>query len=204
METSERAIVFVGITGASGSLYGIRAIGVLLDLGYRVHACSSRPGSQVLAYETGIASLEEFRKSLPSDQAERLSLYGPHDFFAPAASGSNRYDAVIIIPCSTSTLAHVAYGTTTNLIHRAADCALKQKAPVVLVVRETPLSLVHLRAMVAAAEAGATILPASPAFYTRPKHLDDAIDFVVGKALEAAGIDHDLYPRWASEEGTNS
>lgn len=204
MGISERGLVFVGITGASGSVYGIRAIGALLDLGYRVHACSSQPGSQVLAYETGISSLEAFRKSLPPDQAEQLSLYGPDDFFAPAASGSNRYDAVMVIPCSISTVAHVAYGTTTNLIHRAADVALKQKAPLVLVVRETPLSLVHLRAMVVAAEAGATILPASPAFYTRPKNLDEAIDFIVGKALEAAGIDHDLYPPWASREDANS
>lgn len=188
--------VFVGITGASGAVYGLRVIEVLLERGFEVVAAASDTGQQVIRYELGIASLEAFARSLPSERAERLRVYPPSDFFSPVASGSNRLRAAIVAPCSTSTLAHVAYGTSRNLIHRAADVALKQGYPLALVVRESPLGLVHIRAMEAAALAGARIVPASPGFYARPKSLEDAIDFVVGKALEAVGIEHELYERW--------
>lgn len=193
---------FVGITGASGTSIGIKLTSELLKTGNRVSLCFSEPAKLVAATEllSGSFSPDEIKRlisdmNVSTDGLELVEAdYLDHD----AASGSSGFSAVFVCPCSMSTLARIAYGTGTNLIHRAADVALKERKKLILVPRETPLSLVHLRAMVAAAEAGAVIVPPSPAFYPSPESIDDVINFIVGKVLDVAGIDNNLYRRWKS------
>jgi 4-hydroxy-3-polyprenylbenzoate decarboxylase len=125
-----------------------------------------------------------------------LAAYGKEEWFAPAASGSNPADAMVICPCSMGSLAAIAHGLADNLIERAADVILKEKRPLILVARETPFSLIHLRNMTALAEAGAIILPANPGFYHRPQNVEQVIDFIVARILDQLGIAHDLMKRW--------
>ncbi len=197
--------IFVGITGASGSIYGLRLIKVLSSLNFEVEVCFSEAGIKVTRYETdlrigeGKDKIKEELTSYLSIPDDRVEVFLEDDFFAPAASGSNLYRAIFIAPCSMSTLSHVAYGTGRNLIHRAAEVALKQGYPLILLPRETPVSLVHLRAMVSVAEAGAKIVLPSPAFYHRPQSVEALVDFVIGKMLDAAGIENNLFKRWQSQ-----
>jgi len=128
--------------------------------------------------------------------AGRASVYAPGDLAAPPASGSSCPDAVVVCPCSMSTAAHVALGATRTLIHRVADVALKERRPLVLVPRETPLTQIHLRRLLELAEAGAIVLPAMPGFYSRPETLQDVVDHVSGKVLSALGFDQTLFPPW--------
>lgn len=193
---------FVGITGASGTIYGVRLAQHLLSSGHTVFVCFSKAAKKVACEELDLpqkgfqeALLSRFFSSTPEPV-----LLEEEEINTPPASGSAGIQAVFIAPCSTSTLCHIAFGTTRNLIHRAADVALKEKRRLVLVVRETPLSRIHLRAMVYCCEAGAVILPASPAFYHRPSTVEEMIDFVVGKALDAAGIGHSLFKRYKVED----
>jgi len=194
--------VFVGITGASGSIYGLRLIQELVKRAYFVEICFSKSGLQIARFETGIrfsddaSSLREDLVTNLSVKASRIIVFNENNFFSEPASGSNKYDAVFIVPCSMSSVAHIAYGTTRNLIQRAAEVALKQGYPLVLVPRETPVSLIHLRAMTVAAESGAKIVLPVPAFYQKPKSIDHIINFVVGKVLDAVGIENKLYRRW--------
>ncbi len=194
--------VFVGITGASGSIYGLRLIQELVKKDYFVEVCFSKAGLQIARFETGIRfsddapSLKEDLASNLSVKASRIFIFNENDLFSEPASGSNKYDAVFIVPCSMSSVAHIAYGTTRNLIQRAAEVALKQGYPLVLAPRETPVSLVHLRAMTVAAESGAKIVLPTPAFYQKPESIDHIINFVVGKVLDAVGIENKLYRRW--------
>jgi polyprenyl P-hydroxybenzoate/phenylacrylic acid decarboxylase-like protein len=185
----------VAVTGASGAIYARRTLELLAAQvaegdALEVDWVSSSTAPQVWEAELG--------EPLPSTIAS-LRRWDRLDFRAPFASGSNAPDAVIVVPCSMSTLARVAHGGGDDLIARACEVALKERRRLILVVRETPLSLVHLRNMVAATEAGALVLPAVPSFYAGIRTLEQAVDSVVARALDHAGIRLELLPRWGAE-----
>ena len=182
----------VCITGASGSVYGIRVIKALIGSGHEVHGIVSGWGGRVLERETGrpfISWMAEL--GLPEE-----NVYAPEDLGALPASGSFKLDGTIVAPCSMNSIGAIASGVCLNLIHRAAQTALKEGRPLVLVPRETPLSLPCLRNLSALAEAGAAILPACPAFYHDPQSMDDLIDFVVAKILDRLSIAHNFDTVW--------
>lgn len=189
---------FVGITGASGSVYGVKLTLELLNLGFKVYLCFSQAGKIVASEELEIPGKELFKVLREKYFGENTNLVYLEDdeIDSPPASGSSQIDYYFIAPCSVSTLSHIAYGLTRNLIHRAADVALKERRKLILVLRETPLSTIHLEAMLKVSNAGAIVLPASPAFYHHPKSIDDLVNFVIGKALDAAGINNSLYKRY--------
>lgn len=190
--------VFVGITGASGAPYALRLLGALAAAGRRLSLCISDVGVDVVRHELDLTVTgreEVTRRLLDAAQAE-AHVYLPGDLAAPPSSGSAAPDAAIVCPCSLSTAAAIALGMTETLIHRVGMVALKERRPLVLVPREMPLSSIHLRRLLEASEAGAMVLPAMPAFYNRPRSLDDAIDHVVGKVLSVVGVAHELYPPW--------
>lgn len=191
------------MTGASGAPYGVRLLEVLVRAGRTVHLLVSPAAVQVLEQEMDRrVRLEQFRLAdLLGDAAGRLGAGAVHyhdyrDFRAGVASGSFPTAGMAICPCSMGTAAAVAHGLSQNLIHRAADVHLKERRKLVLVPRETPLGVVQLRNLAACAEAGAVVLPAMPAFYTRPQSLDDMVNFVVGRVCDQLGVAHELFPRW--------
>lgn len=177
----------VAITGASGVVYGKRLLEVLEGKS-ETHLIISRAGEKLIEHE-----LETTKREL-----EKLAshVYDEDDLCAPLASGSFMTDGMVIIPCSMKTLAGVAHGYSENLILRAADVALKERRRLILVPRETPLSSVHLRNLLELSMQGVVIVPAMPAFYHRPKTVEDLVDFVVGKVLDSLGLEHELYKRW--------
>jgi len=197
----------VAMTGASGAPYGVRLLEVLLSTGRTVHLVISPAAVEVMERELGSpVRLDRFdpaalfgERGRPMDTS-RLAYHHFMDFQAGIASGSFLTAGMAICPCSMGTVAAVAHGLSQNLIHRAADVHLKERRKLVLVPRETPLGLVQLRNLTACAEAGAVILPAMPAFYTRPGTLDDAINFVVGRVCDQFGVEHDLLKRWGEPE----
>jgi len=180
--------LIVAITGASGVIYGKRLLEVLREKNVETHLIISRAAEKVIEHELEIAKgdLEELA-NYP---------YDVDDLSAPFVSGSFKTDGMIIIPCSMKTLAGIAHGYSDNLVLRAADVTLKEKRKLVLVPRETPFNVIHLRNMLALAEQGVVIVPAMPAYYHKPKGINDLVDFVVGKVLDLLGIDHTLYKRW--------
>jgi 4-hydroxy-3-polyprenylbenzoate decarboxylase len=182
---------FVGITGASGAIYSVRLVEALLENEVSVEVCASEMGEKVLAYEMGGLSTRKLA------EAHGFKRYAPDDLFAPPASGTSVPDATVIAPASVSTLGNIANGTGTNLIHRVADVALKERRRLVILEREMPYSLVHLRNMMAVTEAGGVVISAAPGFYNHPETIDDLMDFVVGKVLDMMGIaGHELVERW--------
>ena len=189
--TTRRLIV--GITGASGIIYGVRFIERLHERGdTELHLIMSDAARLTLAQEMGRSP-----KELESKVAV---MHNVRDLAAGVASGSFRTAGMVVVPCSMNTLGAIAYCQTTNLLTRAADVCLKERRRLILVTRETPLHLGHLRAMVAAAEAGAIILPPVPAFYFGPRTIDDLIDHLIGKILDQLGWDHSLFKRWGETE----
>ncbi len=181
--------IIIGISGASGVQYGIRLIETLKDIeDFETHLVISESAKKLISIETNF-SLED---------VEELGdhVYRDDDFTAPIASGSHRTEGMVIAPCSMKTLASIATGMSDTLISRAADVCLKEKRPLVLMTRETPLNLIHIENMERAAKAGASILPACPAFYSGPESVDEIIDFMAGRALDLLGIEHGLYRRW--------
>lgn len=194
--------VAVGVTGASGALYAVRTLAALLAAGVRVDLVVSDFGRRLLADELGPDAAAD--RLVPYLTARygvavapgALTVHRNRDAGAAIASGTSPCDAMVIVPCSMKTLAGVAHGLSRNLIERAADVALKERRPLVIVPRETPLSLPQLRNMVLCAEAGAHLLPAMPAFYQRPATLDDLADFMAGKIVSCLGLEHDLFPAW--------
>src|SRR5262245_6383487 len=197
----------VAMTGASGSPYGVRLIEVLLRAGRTVHLVISPAATEVAERELGIQlDLTRFDPSPllgPAAQGLDLSLLHYHhfrDFKAGIASGSFLTAGMVICPCSMGTVAAIAHGTSENLIHRAADVHLKERRKLVLVPRETPLGLIQLRNLTTVAEAGASVLPAMPAFYTLPKSVTDMIDFIVGRVCDQLGVEHGLLKRWGAEQ----
>jgi 4-hydroxy-3-polyprenylbenzoate decarboxylase len=187
METGTMRLV-LAITGSSGVVYGVRLLEACRDLGVETDLIISRSAGTLLELELG---------KRPEDlQGLATRSYQPDDLTAPIASGSYRVDGMVIAPCSMKTLGAVANGFASDLISRAADVMLKQGRPLVLVPRETPLNLIHLENMVKLKRAGATILPAAPAFYHKPEKISDLVDFIVGRILEMFGVEHGLYRRW--------
>lgn len=187
----------VCVTGASGSVYGLRVLEALVGLGHEAHALFSDWGARVTLSETG-TSADAWLDGLGIGPERR---YKPSDLFAAPASGSFRLDGTAVVPCSMSSLGAMAGGHGLNLVHRAAAVALKEGWPLVLCPRETPLTLIDLKNMCALAEAGAVILPASPGFYHRPASIDQLVDFVAGRILDRLGVQHELCPRWAGPNG---
>lgn len=184
--------IIVAITGASGVQYGLNLIKRLVELEHEIDLVVSDGAKKVMKYEV--------KDDVEEILSMATSIYDIKDIGAAIASGTHPSDGMIIIPCSMKTLAAVATGFSNNLIHRASDCMLKEERKLVLVLRETPLNLIHLRNMVTAKEAGATILPASPGFYREPQSIDDLVDFVVGKALSVFGIKHSIYTPWDPQD----
>lgn len=197
--------VAVGVTGASGAVYAVRTIAALLEQGCRVDLIVSDYGRRLLAEEVAPdVRLDGLLPYLAERYGERvhagsLVLHSHRDLGSALASGSHRSEAMVVVPCSMKTLAGIAHGLSQNLIERAADVMLKEKRRLIVVPRETPMSLPDLRNMVACAEAGAMVLPAMPAFYQKPQTIDDLAAFVAGKILDALGFEQSLFPAWKGE-----
>ncbi len=191
----------IGITGASGSIYGIRLIQELCLKNHTVDVVITSAGKMVMKEELGVTGFD-IKKLRLSHVKSQIRIWENDDFEAPFLSGSNPPEAMVLIPCSMGKLAAVANGISGNVLERTADVVLKEGRQLILVVRETPLSLIHLENMVKAAKAGARILPAMPAFYHHPKTIDDMVNFIVGKVLNLLRIEHTLFKGWRKEHGT--
>jgi 4-hydroxy-3-polyprenylbenzoate decarboxylase len=197
--------IALAITGASGALYAVRTLADLLVRGIHVELVVSDYGRRLLHDELGeAATIEKLMPYLSSKYGDgvtagSLTVHSNRDLGATIASGSHNCAAMAIVPCSMKTLAGIAHGLSRNLVERAADVMLKEQRKLVIVPRETPMSLPALKNMVLCAEAGAMVVPAMPAFYQQPKSLDDLADFMAGKILSALGFEHDLYPAWTGK-----
>jgi len=197
--------IAVAVTGASGAIYAARTIAALLEAGCNLELVFSDYGKRLLLDELGPdAKVERLRDMLGARYGDGVGrgtfvIHSNKDLGASLASGSHRCEAMVIVPCSMKTLAGVALGLSRSLIERAADVMLKEQRRLVLVPRETPMSLPSLKNMVTCAEAGAMILPAMPAFYQQPKTIDDLAAFVAGKILNALGFEQQLFPPWKGE-----
>ena len=178
----------IAITGCSGVVYGVRLLEACRKLGIETDLIVSQAAEKLLELELG-KTIKDIRKLATRN-------YSQDDLAAPLASGSVKTDGMVIAPCSMKTLGAIASGIADNLITRAADVTLKEGRPLVLVPRETPLNLIHLENMVKLKRAGATILPAMPGFYYKPKEISELIDFIVGRILDVLGVEHKLYRRW--------
>ncbi|MBZ5558437.1 MAG: UbiX family flavin prenyltransferase [Acidobacteriia bacterium] len=204
-DASRRPSIAIAITGASGAIYATRTLAALLERGTHVELIVSDYGRRLLHDELGdeaaVDRLMPFLKQKygAGVAAGSITLHNNRDHGATLASGSHGCSGMAIVPCSMKTLAAVAHGLSRSLIERAADVMLKEQRRLVIVPRETPMSLPQLRNMVLCAEAGAMILPAMPAFYQQPKTLDDLADFIAGKVLSALGFEHELYPAWTGQ-----
>ncbi|WP_151734474.1 UbiX family flavin prenyltransferase ['Paenibacillus yunnanensis' Narsing Rao et al. 2020] len=198
MTTAGKQKFVVGITGASGAIYGIRLTETLLALGHTVHLVVSQAGWRVFKEELGYAVTD--REGFLNEQFKGYPgslLYHPvQDIGASIASGSFRTAGMIIMPCSMGTLSAIAHGSSDNLMTRAADVMLKEGRPLVLVPRETPLHAIHLENMLKLSRLGVKLIPAMPAFYQGPTTMDDLVNFMVGKVLDSLNIEHQLFRRW--------
>jgi len=196
--------ISVGIAGASGAAYAVRLLQVLNSIGdvSKVHLVISTNGFTLLKQEMSISlSSKNFKiEQLIGEKSRKIRLYEIMDFYSPIASGSYPTDGMVIIPCSTGTLGSIAAGTSTNLMHRGAEVVLKERKKLVLVLRETPLSEIHLENCLRVTRAGGVILPASPGFYHRPTEIQNLIDFVVARVLDQFGLPHNVGRRWGRED----
>ena len=198
MRIAPGAPVTFGITGASGAPYAVRLLRALNESGTPVRLIVSGYGLRLLAEESGIEGVDGLRAA--TGDWSKVELYDSLDRGATPASGSAPSAGMVVCPCSMGTLASIAAGTSRNLVERAADVALKERRPLILVPRETPLSLIHLENMTRLTRAGATILPAAPGFYHRPQSIDDLVDFVAARILDHLGVEHGIGARWKSGE----
>lgn len=180
--------IVVAITGASGVIYGYELVKTLSQMEKEIHLILSPSGRELLSLELGL---------LPDDLSGYVKrLYSNDEMSSALSSGSNKFGSMVVAPCSMHTLASIASGDSSTLVSRAADIALKEGRRLVLVPRETPLNLIHIRNMETVTLAGATVLPAMPAFYHKPETVSDMVSFVVGKILDRLGIENDLFKRW--------
>ena len=204
--------IIVGITGASGAAYAQRMVQLLLAAGVHTHLVISPLGQRLLHDELGmegvdlsaLAGLPAGSDSADSDLLDRLILHNYRDVGATIASGSFKHNGMIVIPCSSNTLSCIAHGSAQNLLHRAAHVTLKERRKLVLVHREMPLSLVDIKNMQLATEAGAIVAPANPGFYMLPQTVEAMVEFVVGRCLDLLDIQHDLEIRWAKKKLTDA
>ncbi|OGT88946.1 MAG: aromatic acid decarboxylase [Gammaproteobacteria bacterium RIFOXYD12_FULL_61_37] len=197
--------IALAITGASGSIYGLRLLQWLVQSGRPVYLMVSQAGQIVLRMEQGIevpatpeAATRWFSERYDAVPGQ-IRVFGRQQWTAPVASGSNPPEAMVVCPCTTGTLASIAAGISNDLIDRAADVALKERRKLILVVRETPFSEIHLENMLKLTRMGAVVMPANPGFYHHPQTLDDLADFMVARVLDHLGIGHELMPRWGNE-----
>jgi len=186
--------LIIGISGASGTIYGVRVLQVLQGSGIETHLVMTRSAEVTLAYETDL--------KVKDVHALASVVHPVADIGAAISSGSFKTEGMIVAPCSIRSLAEIAYGNTTNLLSRAADVVLKERRRLVLMVRETPLHIGHLRTMTQATENGAIVMPPMPAFYARPKTIDEMVSHTVGRALDLFGIDNTLVRRWGEAGGS--
>ncbi|MDX1655157.1 MAG: flavin prenyltransferase UbiX [Candidatus Competibacteraceae bacterium] len=199
---ADRGPIALAMTGASGAQYGLRLLEYLLQSGERVYLMLSKPAQVVIGMETELslpgrpAAIRDFLLQRYGCRPEGLQVYGQEQWTAPVASGSAAARAMVVCPCTTGSLAAIASGSSDNLIERAADVAIKEQRRLVLVVRETPFSAIHLENMLKLARLGVVILPANPGFYHRPATVDDLVDFIVARVLDQLGVPNDLAPRW--------
>lgn len=193
--------VAIGITGASGAPYWRRLIEVLLGDGQEVHLVHSSNADAVCQAELA-EPMSDILTKLEAGAAEggRLRVFEKNDFYAPMASGTARYRGMVVVPCSMGTLGRIASGSSADLLTRAADVMLKERRRLVMLCRETPLNLIHLRNMTALTEAGAVIMPASPGFYQRPSGIDDLVDFMVQRICDQLELDVKIMKRWGEGE----
>ena len=196
------AVYTIAITGASGAPYGMRVLESLIKGGHRVYLTITGDGLHILNDETGLMLKGSemdiqfaLEKHLTAKEGQ-LRYFDEDNMYAPIASGSAKVDGMVVIPCSMKALSSIANGFASNLIERAADVTIKEKRKLIIVPRETPLSTIHLRNLLALSETGCHIIPAMPAFYHHPKKLQDMIDFLAGRVLDALGVENDLSPRW--------
>jgi 4-hydroxy-3-polyprenylbenzoate decarboxylase len=201
---SESAIT-LAITGASGAIYGLRLLEQLLIAQRTVYLLLSQPARIVLETELALSlpkeiiEIQAFLATRYHAQPKQLHVFDLNQWTAPPASGSAKIQAMVICPCSGGTLGALASGLSRSLIERAAEVALKERRKLILVTRETPLSVIHLENMLRLSRMGCVILPASPGFYYRPQHIDDLVNFIVARILDQLEIAHDLIPRWGSD-----
>jgi flavin prenyltransferase len=201
-DTLTRRSVVVAVTGASGALYATRTMAALLERGWHLELVVSDYGRRLLRDELGDAAAIDRIADYLADKygaavrSGTFTLYSNRDLGAKIASGSQGAEAMVVVPCSMKSLAGIAHGLSRNLVERAADVMLKERRRLIIVPRETPMSLPQLRNMVLCAEAGVMIMPAMPAFYQMPQTLDDLADFMAGKILSALGLSQELYPSW--------
>jgi 4-hydroxy-3-polyprenylbenzoate decarboxylase len=201
-DTGPRRSIAVAITGASGAIYAMRTLAALLERRCAIELIVSEYGRRLLRDELGdTASIDRLASYLGSKygvdvEKGSVTIHSNKDLGATIASGSHGCQAMVVVPCSMKSLAGIAHGLSRNLVERAADVMLKERHLLIIVPRETPMSLPQLKNMVLCAEAGAMIMPAMPAFYQMPRTLDDLADFMAGKILSALGFEHKLYPAW--------
>ena len=185
--------IIVGISGASGVIYGVKLLEILKTTDVETHLVMTKSAEITLAYEMDM--------KVSKVKALATKVYGPDDIAAAISSGSFKTEGMIVAPCSIRSLSEIAYGQTTSLLTRAADVALKERRRVILLLRETPLHLGHIKSMAAATEAGAIVMPPVPAFYARPKNLDEMVEHTVGRALDLFGIETGSVRRWGEDVG---
>ncbi len=199
--------VTLAMTGASGAQYGLRLLECLLEAGVHVYVLISQPAKVVLHMETDLhlpgrpREIERVLRGRFQDKAGQLEVLGEKQWTAPIASGSAVADAMVICPCTTGTLSAIATGASRSLIERAADVTLKEKRKLLVVLRETPLSEIHLENMLRLSRMNAVVLPASPGFYHRPQRVEDLVDFIVTRVLDHLGVPNNLLPRWGDKRG---
>ncbi len=202
MEERQQDRICVAMTGASGAAYGLRLVEVLLTAGVQVYLLISDAARVVCKEELSLdlperpEAITQFLNAHFGMEPGLLSVYAPHDWFSPVASGSNAARAMVVCPCSGGTLAAIAHGLSDNLTERAADVMLKEGRKLVLVPRESPVSVIHLENMLSLARMGVRILPASPGFYHRPQRIEDLVDFIVARVLDQIGVANQIGRRW--------
>ncbi|MEI6895115.1 MAG: flavin prenyltransferase UbiX [Colwellia sp.] len=202
MQNNFKGKITLAITGASGGAYALRLIECLLIANYQLYILCSSAGRIVLDTEVGVKlpkspdAASKFLTEMYQAKEQQLTVFGKEQWFSPVASGSSAPKKMVVCPCSTGSMAAICHGMSDNLIERAADVVIKERGQLILVVRETPFSTLHLQNMLSLSQQGVTIMPASPGFYHKAESIDDLIDFIVGRILDHLGIAQDIMPRW--------